>query len=197
MNNERNLNEWKGIIMSSKKYYVFFLGITFITLFFMLTFLYSQTAPEKLFLKDYRPKSIYKIPKTFIEKAKYPIIDLHSHPYPETPEQIAQWVRNMNELGIEKTIILSHEVGAKFDSIYADYAKYADRFEVWCGFDYSGYDQSGFGPAAVAELERCVKVGARGVGELGDKGRGLVYCPTKAYGMHPDDHRIHPVIHHQ
>ncbi|UCE06927.1 MAG: amidohydrolase [bacterium] len=155
---------------------------------------FSQSPPEKLLLKNYRPRSIYKIPKTFIEKARYPVIDMHSHPYPETPEQIARWVKNMDEVGVEKTIILSHEVGAKFDSIYAAYAKHFDRFEVWCGFDYSGYDQPGFGPAAVAELVRCVKVGARGIGELGDKGKGLVYCPTKAYGMHPDDPRMDPLF---
>jgi predicted TIM-barrel fold metal-dependent hydrolase len=176
--------------MSAKNYYVMILWVNFITIFFMFSLLYAQTPADKLLLKNYRPKSIYQIPKTIIEKAKYPIIDLHSHPYAETPEQIAQWVNNMNEVGVEKTIILSHEVGAKFDSIYAAYAKYPGRFEVWCGFDYSGYDRPGFGPAAVTELERCVKVGAKGVGELGDKGKGLVYCPTKAYGMHPDDPRM-------
>jgi hypothetical protein len=33
-------------------------------------------------LKDYHPVSIYKIPETKIEKAKYPVIDFHSHDYP-------------------------------------------------------------------------------------------------------------------
>jgi predicted TIM-barrel fold metal-dependent hydrolase len=180
--------------MSSKKYYFMLSGIRVMAFFFIFTTLNAQTPADKLLLKNYRPQSIYKIPKTFIEKAKYPIIDLHSHPYAETPEQIAQWVKNMDEVGIEKTIILTHQVGARFDSIYAEYAKYPERFDVWCGFDYSGYDQPGFGPAAVTELERCVKVGAKGVGELGDKGKGLVYCPTKAYGMHPDDPRMDPLF---
>jgi len=92
--------------------------------------------------------------------AKYPVIDFHSHPYPETLEEIAQWVKNMDEVGIEKSIILTMSVGERFDSIYAEYAKYPGRFEVWCGFDYTGYDKPGFGPAAVTELERCAKVGA-------------------------------------
>ncbi|MDZ7261561.1 MAG: amidohydrolase [candidate division KSB1 bacterium] len=153
-----------------------------------------QTPPEKLLLKDYRPKSIYKVPTTYIQKAKYPVIDIHSHPYAKTSEEIAQWVKNMDEVGIEKTIILTQTVGATFDSIYAEYAKYPGRFEVWCGFDYTGYDKPGFGPAAVAELERCVRVGAKGVGELGDKGKGLFYCPTKAWGMHPDDPRMDPLF---
>jgi predicted TIM-barrel fold metal-dependent hydrolase len=155
----------------------------------------AQTTPENLLLKDYRPKSIYKIPRTEIKKAKFAVIDMHSHPYAKGPEAIDQWVKNMDEVGIEKSIILSKEIGAKFDSVYQAYAgRYPDRFEVWCGFDYSGYDQEDFGPAAVAELERCYKVGARGVGELGDKGKGLFYCDTKAWGMHLDDPRMDPLL---
>ena len=42
-------------------------------------------SPERILLKDYRPKSIYKIPVTEVAKAKYPIIDMHSHPYAKTP----------------------------------------------------------------------------------------------------------------
>jgi predicted TIM-barrel fold metal-dependent hydrolase len=152
---------------------------------------FSQTPPENLLLKNYRPQSIYNVPKTHIERAKYPIIDVHSHAYARGPEQIAQWVKTMDEVGIEKTVILTASTGARFDSIYALYSKYPKRFEVWCGFDYTGYDQPGFGPAAVKELERCHQIGARGIGELGDKGKGLFYdWPTKAWGMHIDDLRM-------
>lgn len=152
------------------------------------------TPPEQLLLKDYRPKSIYMIPETEIKRAAFPVIDMHSHPYAESPEIIGQWIRTMDMTGIEKTIILSKEVGVAFDSVYAEYAgRYPDRFEVWCGLDYSGYDEPGFGPNAVRELERCVQIGATGVGELGDKGKGLFYCKTKAWGMHSDDPRMDPI----
>ena len=43
-------------------------------------------SPERILLKDYRPKSLYKIPVTEVAKAKFPIIDMHSHPYAKTPE---------------------------------------------------------------------------------------------------------------
>lgn len=151
--------------------------------------------PQTLLLKDYRPRSIYNVPQTTVTKAKYPVIDIHSHPYAKTPEQVARWVRTMDEMGIEKTIILTYTTGQSFDELYAMYSKYPGRFELWCGFDYTGYDKPGFGPAAVRELERCYKVGARGVGELGDKGKGLFYCkPTKAWGMHLDDPRMDPLL---
>jgi len=146
-------------------------------------------SPEKILLKDYRPKSLYKIPVTEVAKAKFPIIDMHSHPYAKTPEQIAEWVRNMDELGIEKTMILTMTTGAAFDDIFRKYSKYPDRFELWCGFDFTGYDKPGFGPAALRELERCKQAGARGVGEIHDKGKGLRSGKSSAPGMHPDDPR--------
>jgi predicted TIM-barrel fold metal-dependent hydrolase len=150
----------------------------------------KAASPETILLKDYRPKSIYKIPVTEIAKAKYPIIDMHSHPYAKTPQEIDGWVKNMDEVGVEKTMILTMTTGAEFDEILRKYSKYPDRFEVWCGFDFAGYDKPGFGPAAVKELERCRQAGARGVGEIHDKGKGLRSGKSNAPGMHPDDARM-------
>ena len=35
----------------------------------------EQASPEKILLKDYRPRSLYKIPITEVPKAKFPIVD--------------------------------------------------------------------------------------------------------------------------
>lgn len=155
----------------------------------------AQTPPEDIRLKDYRPKSIYKIPVSKIRKAKYPAIDIHSHPYAKSEQELAQWVKIMDAAGIEKTIIMTMSTGRKFDSLYARYAVYGDRFEVWCGFDYTGYQEPGWTEKAVKELERCYRAGARGVGELGDKGMGELFSkPTPAFGMHVDDARMKPLF---
>src|SRR3954471_16461901 len=95
---------------------------------------------NNLKLKDYQPVSIYRVPVTKIEKAKYPVTDFHSHDYPKTNAEVAEWVKTMDETGIAKSIILTYSTGARFDSAIARYAPYKDRFEVWCGFDYTGYD---------------------------------------------------------
>ena len=146
-------------------------------------------------LKDYRPRSVYKIPETTISKAKFPVIDAHSHPYPETKEEVDQWVKNMDEMGIQKTVILTMQTGAKFDSLVKAYSKYPGRFELWCGLDYTGYDTPEWPKHALAELERCYKEGAKGVGELGDKGLGMFYSkPAPANGMHIDDPRMKPLL---
>ena len=152
-------------------------------------------SPEQIKLKDYRPKSIYKIPITTVSKARFPIIDMHAHPYAKTDEELAAWVKTMDQVGVEKSIILSYTTGARFDSIFLKYAKYNDRFEVWCGIDYTGNTQPGWSEIAVKELERCFRVGARGVGELGDKGLGELYSePTPGYGIHIDDPRLKPLL---
>jgi len=150
----------------------------------------DQPSPETILLKDYRPRSIYKVPTTKIAKAKFPVIDMHSHPYAKTPQQIDEWVRNMDEVGVQKTIILTMATGAQFDDLYHKYSKHRDRFEVWCGFEFAGYDKPGFGRTALKELERCRELGACGVGEIHDKGKGLRSGKSDAPGMHPDDPRM-------
>lgn len=132
---------------------------------------FAQDA-KKITLDQYRPVSIYKTPEANILKARYPAIDMHSHDYVKTDAELDQWVKTMDQHNIAKTIILSGTTGKAFDSIVYKYARYKNRFEVWCGFDYTGADQPGWEKRAVAELERCYRKGARGIGELGDKGLG-------------------------
>lgn len=153
----------------------------------------GQTPPDQLLLKDYHPRSIFKIPQTRVEKARYAVIDMHSHDYAPAEADVDRWARTMDEVGLERTVILSGSTGAKFDALVARYRKQPDRFAVWCGIDYSGFSQPGFGPGAVAELERCRKAGATGVGELSDKGRGLG-ATSNALGMHIDDPRMDPIL---
>jgi len=156
--------------------------------------IYGQDA-DNLKLKDFHPVSIYKTPQTKVVKAKYPVIDFHSHDYPETDNAVDEWVKTMDEAGIAKTIILSYKTGAGFDSVIAKYSRYKDRFEIWCGFDYTGYEKTGWQENAIKELERCYKKGARGVGELGDKGLGEFYsAPTPGWGLHIDDPKIKPLL---
>lgn len=152
----------------------------------------AQT-PDAILLKDYKPRSIFKIPETRVERARYAVIDVHSHDYARTDADVDRWVRSMDAVGVEKTIILSGYTGARFDTAREKFGKHPKRFSVWCGIDYTGFDQPGFGPRALAELERCHKLGATGVGELSDKGRGLGATSNKL-GMHIDDPRMDAIL---
>jgi hypothetical protein len=153
-------------------------------------------SPENIKLKDFRPESVFKTIRTKITRAKYPLIDMHGHAWQkDTP--IGEWVGLMDAANIEKTIILSFETGAGFDEILERYSAWPEKFDIWCGFDYTGYDKPGLGwiDHALAELELCYRKGARGIGELGDKGSGEYYSrPVPGYGMHLNDNRIKPLL---
>jgi uncharacterized protein len=168
-----------------------FEGVFFASLFASLAC--TGAAPDEILLKDYKPKSIFRIPETRLEKARYSVIDVHSHDYAPTEANVERWVQTMDEVGLEKTIILSGATGRRFDQMIAKFGKHPGRFSVWCGIDYTGFDQPGFGPAALAELERCHKAGATGIGELSDKGRGLG-ATTNRLGMHIDDARMDLIL---
>lgn len=154
---------------------------------------HAASSPDEILLKDYAPRSIFRIPETRVEKARYPVVDVHSHDYGRTDAEITRWVEAMDAVGIERTIVLSGSTGRKFDETMGRYGKHASRFEIWCGIDYSGFQDPGFGPAAAAELERCFRAGARGVGELSDKGRGLG-ATSNVLGMHIDDPRMDAIL---
>lgn len=147
---------------------------------------------DSLLHKDYRPRSIFVTPHTQVLKAKYPAIDMHMHaPARGNLDSIALMIiKNMDEAGIQKTILFCGGTGKVFDRIAAVFGKYPERFELWCALDLTGYDKPGFGPATIAEIERCVKLGARGVGEIHDKGNGLPGTNL----MHIDDPRMDPIL---
>ena len=150
---------------------------------------------DQIKLKDYYPVSIYHTPITKVDRARYPVIDLHAHNYPKTDAEVDEWVKTMDMANISMTMILSYTTGASFDSVVRRYARYRGRFGIWCGFDYTGYDKPGWITHAVAELERCHSEGAIGVGELGDKGLGELYSkPTPGFGLHVDDPRMKPLF---
>jgi predicted TIM-barrel fold metal-dependent hydrolase len=170
-------------------------GYSFI--FFLLIFTtgsFAQNA-DNILLKNYRPVSIYKTPTANIQRASFPVIDMHSHDYVETKNDVDDLVKLMDKMNIKKTMILTYATGKSFDSAVDKYSKYPDRFELFCGFDYTGYGTPGWQKHAVEELERCYKKGARGVGELGDKGEGELYSkPTPGKGLHIDDPQMKPLL---
>jgi hypothetical protein len=60
----------------------------------------AQDTPDKFLLKDYRPESIYRVPKTEVTKAKYPVIDVHCHGA-RPPQQVDDMVKLMDTAGVD------------------------------------------------------------------------------------------------
>ena len=121
---------------------------------------------------------------------------MHAHAW-DINSDISEWVARMDAANIEKTVVLSFETGEKFHAIVKQYKPFNNRFPIWCGFDYTGYNKDpNWAVNAIRELRRCKELGAQGVGELGDKGIGEYYSsPVAGIGMHLNDERMDPLLH--
>ncbi len=146
---------------------------------------------DSILLKDWAPRSSVVVPETSVPKAKYPVIDVHAHVEAATPDEIAAWVRTMDEVGIQTTVVLTGATGSQFDRLVDLYlAPYPARFQLWCGIDSHDIDKPDYPERAAAELVRCYKKGARGIGELSDKGSGYSRRAPRDKRLHPDDPRL-------
>jgi predicted TIM-barrel fold metal-dependent hydrolase len=149
-----------------------------------------QAGPmDSILLKDYAPASSLVVPETFVPKARFPVIDVHTHTSMsdiKTAADVDAWVKTMDEVGIEKSVVFTDVTGADFDRQVELYVKrHPDRFQLWCSLDTTNIDAPDYPQRAVAELVRCRQKGARGVGELSDKGWGF------QGGQIPRDKRLH------
>ena len=154
-----------------------------------------STPMDSVLVKDYNPDSSLVAPETHLPKARFPAIDVHAHVYANTPDEVAAWVRVMDEVGVETTLILTGATGERFDRLVDLYLKpYPGRFQLYCGIDTNNYEAPDYPERAVRELVRCYNKGARGVGEITDKGSGLgrnTGFPGSQAPPAPRDKRLH------
>lgn len=148
---------------------------------------------DSILLKNYAPGSSLVTFSTFVPKSKYAAIDVHTHDVAKTAVEVGDWVRTMDEVGIQTSVILTGAVGAAFDTLVELYLRpFPGRFVLFCGMDKTDIDKPDYPERAVAELVRCYKMGARGVGEWTDKGLGYKMDSTlsREQRLHPGDDRL-------
>jgi predicted TIM-barrel fold metal-dependent hydrolase len=113
---------------------------------------------------DYRPKSTLVVEGHQVPRAKFPVIDIHSHTGP-TAQSIERLIKEMDTLNIRVLNNLSGDYGAalKQKVEFIRSTTYADRFTVFAnGLDGFRDVQPGFGRKAAAQLEEDVRAGAIG-----------------------------------
>ena len=114
---------------------------------------------------DYRPKSTLVTAEHLVPKAKYPVVDIHSHTGPNA-QTIDKLISEMDALGIR---VLNNLSGGFGDQItqkitYIKSTKYADRFTVFAnGLNGFSNVEPGYGAKAAAQLQADVKAGAIGL----------------------------------
>lgn len=120
-------------------------------------------------------KSTLIVRETFVAEPRFPVVDAHVHPPKElSAEVIAAWVRLMDHLRIETCFVLTELIGEQFEQLARFFVpEYKARFALFCPLDNTEVGSPDYPARVVRELERCYRAGARGVGELTDKGWGL------------------------
>ena len=137
-----------------------------------------------------RMESSLVVPSTTVTRFRFPVIDAHSHDvYTSTPEQLTAWVRLQQQVGVQQTFIFTGKSGAEFRAAVERYANvYPRRFVMFAGISADGIDAPDYGDRLRERLRADVRAGARGLGELTDKGMGLVRVGTQPYFI--DDARF-------
>ncbi len=145
---------------------------------------------DGILVKDYKPGSSLVVPVTPITKARTPVIDAHSHSSMsgiKTKADVDAWVKTMDEVGVELSVVFTNASGAEFDRQVELFSGYPKRFQLWYSFDTDNSEDPDFTAKLVAELDRVYKMGARGVGEVTDKGWGV---ETSEKNAPPRDKRL-------
>jgi uncharacterized protein len=113
---------------------------------------------------DYRPKSTLVVDEHPVPRAKFPVVDIHSHTGP-TPESIGRLIQEMDALNIRVLNNLSGGYGAELKQRvdFIRSTKHAHRFTLFAnGLNGFRDVEPGFGRKAAAQLEQDLKNGAIG-----------------------------------
>jgi hypothetical protein len=133
----------------------------------------SQPTPT---IDEYQPKSTLVTKEHKIERAKFPFIDIHSHHWNPTAEEVDRLVKEMDTINLRVMVNLSGGTGERLtNTVQVMKGRYPDRFVVFANMSYDDLDTPGFGKRVAERLEQDVKNGAQGLKIFKDFGMELKY----------------------
>jgi predicted TIM-barrel fold metal-dependent hydrolase len=97
---------------------------------------------RQLLLENFRPKSQLKVERHELTRAKFPVVDVHTHfgvKFRGGADELAAWVRLMDENNTAVCVSLD----GKWDELLDEHAqllwtKYRDRFAIFVNIDWQG-----------------------------------------------------------
>jgi len=159
--------------------------------------------PRRIYLDEFRPMSELKTPEHILRQAKFPCVNVHSHPGRLSDDEIDEMVRVMDEANIAVSVSLDGRAGPRFAEHYQKLRqRHPNRFVVFVRMDYIGdgdpddpstwdVHKPGFGIRMADRLSDAVKQGAGGLKLLKDL--GLYLRDPEGKLIRPDDPRFDPV----
>jgi len=123
-------------------------------------------------IREYKPRSTLVVPAHPVPRAKFPVVDIHSHhPTPISPDMYRQVVEAMDQQNIKVIVNLSGGWGDRLrqglDAIKN--SPNPDRMVLFANVNFSDVGP-GFGERAARQLEADIKAGAKGLKVFKDLG---------------------------
>jgi uncharacterized protein len=145
-------------------------------------------------IRDYKPRSTLVVAEHKVPRAKYPVIDIHSHqPNPISGEQFDRLVESMDPLNLRLLVNASGASGDRLQEAVAAIrsSRHRDRMVMFANIDFRNVGP-GFGSRAAAQLDADVKAGALGLGEI-SKEAGMTYKKADGTRLRIDDPELAPI----
>lgn len=160
---------------------------------------------RQLLLENFRPQPTIKVEEHKLERAKFPVVDVHTHFRIRTkhaPEFLDNFVWIMDRNNIAVCVSLDGQLGEAFDEHLKYLDKYRDRFVVFANIDWQGSGKAGdwaswdcqrpdFARRMVMALTEAKKKGAAGLKVF--KSFGLEYRNPDGTFIAIDDPRFDPI----
>ena len=130
---------------------------------------------KTLLLRDFHPKSMMHTRVHKVERARFPVIDIHNHINDAEgidehvpPQKV---IEAMDATNVRTVVILTGLWGEKLQRVIDEMVKpYPGRFMVFTQVDWSKINDPNFSQEMVAQLDDSVKRGALGLKQLKDLG---------------------------
>jgi predicted TIM-barrel fold metal-dependent hydrolase len=168
----------------------------------------QSAAGEPLALKDFQPRSMLAVPEHPVERAKFPVVDVHTHPTfragsvsgvphgeaVRTSARPADLLPLMDRRNLRTLVDLTGGVGSGLaESVRTFQQPHPDRFVVFTEPSYDRITEPTYAKWQADELARAKEAGARGVKILKVLGLFLREQVTSGPLVTIDDPRFDPM----
>lgn len=155
----------------------------------------AQSPATSMDVRDYEPNSSLVVPQHPRTRARYPFIDVHNHPrFPMAPDQAKKILADMDGLNLHimGSLFVRGGNNERLKSAIDSAGQLAPgRFFFFASPDYSNLDEPGYAQRAATQLEKDVKLGARGLKVWKDL--GLTIKDGQGRRIPIDDPRFDPL----
>lgn len=121
-------------------------------------------------LKDYKPAPEVVTQKTILKKAKFPVIDFHTHmgalllgDHYESLYDTEQYVKQLRNYGVMHAVNLDGRYGTELDRMLKKEGAFQSFFTPFMGIDFSNFNMPDFTMGTRTSMLNAYQKGAQGV----------------------------------